>query len=467
MKRRFLSMLLVGTMLFSMPITASAASTQAQTAADTLHSLGLFNGTGTDASGKPIYQLDRAATRAEATTMLVRLLGKEDEAKSGTWSTPFTDVPAWAQPYVGYAYTNKLTTGTSATTFGGSQAISATQYLTLVLRAMGYESGTDFEWNKAWELSDDLGMTGGNYDANTKSFLRGDIAQISLNALNAPLKDSTQSLADQLSVVAPSPTLSSQTYGYWCGLNRTNDAAFLEIYHFDGGKYGCTYSVSNKNDESLWIGYDEGTYTTSGNTLILKRTKEYVLMNNASSCNVSETAKTLNYTATCTALDELTINNWSYGRQTDAKAAYDNIKAKIISKDNRPKSADYAYLAGNDFRSIRRQYNSAVATYGYVYAYQNNNKENCVLTLVGYKILSQYSQFTLHNLSTGQTITDPSNYYQKLADHAWGAEALNYMDLSIETLEHQQNMLVAVNSILKGGSNTSNGVFVAAETLNK
>lgn len=51
-------------------------------------------------------------TRSEAVTMLVRLLGRENEALSGKWETPFTDVPAWAEPYVGLAYENGLTTGT-------------------------------------------------------------------------------------------------------------------------------------------------------------------------------------------------------------------------------------------------------------------------------------------------------------------------------------------------------------------
>ena len=99
--------------------------------------------------------------------MLVRLLGKDEEAKTGIWDIPFTDVDEWAKPYVGYAYANKLTTGTSDTTFGGAQTVSPSQYLTFVLRAMGYESGTDFQWDKAWELTDTLGITHGEYGPDT------------------------------------------------------------------------------------------------------------------------------------------------------------------------------------------------------------------------------------------------------------------------------------------------------------
>ena len=187
MKKKLLSLLLVFAMVFSLGSTAFAESNDAAAAANALYALGLFNGTGTDDSGNPIFDLDRAPTRHEAVTMLVRLLGKDAEAKAGTYTTPFTDVAGWAQPYVGYAYTNGLTNGISDTEFGGNNTVSATQYLTFVLRALGYESGVDFQWNKAWELSDKLGITNGQYDA-TSEFLRGDVAVVSYKALSAPKK---------------------------------------------------------------------------------------------------------------------------------------------------------------------------------------------------------------------------------------------------------------------------------------
>lgn len=159
-------------------------------AADALYAMGLFRGTGMDENYQPIYDLDRTPTRSEAVTMLVRLLDKEEEAEAGTWDTPFTDVAKWAKPYVGYAYQNGLTTGTSGTTYSGSENVSASQYLTFILRALGYESGVDFQWNKAWELSDQIGLTAGQYNANTTEFTRGDVATISFNALYCKVKGS-------------------------------------------------------------------------------------------------------------------------------------------------------------------------------------------------------------------------------------------------------------------------------------
>lgn len=117
--------------------------------------------------------------------MLVRLLGKEDEALAGDWNTPFTDVADWAKPYVGYAYANGLTAGVSQTRFGSESSVTAAQFLTFVLRALGYESGKDFSWDSAWTLTDTLGMTSGQYNAKTNgSFLRADAALVSVFALS-------------------------------------------------------------------------------------------------------------------------------------------------------------------------------------------------------------------------------------------------------------------------------------------
>ena len=181
--KRFLSFILALTLAVSLVPSAFAASDEAVQAANALHTLGLFNGTGTDANGNPIYDLDRAPTREEAITMLIRLMGKEADAKGYNWEMPFTDVSNWAKPYIGYAYAYSLTSGTSETTFGGKQKVSAMQYLTFVLRALGYEDGTDFQWDKAWKLSDEIGLTSGQYTSDT-SITRGDIAIISLKALS-------------------------------------------------------------------------------------------------------------------------------------------------------------------------------------------------------------------------------------------------------------------------------------------
>ena len=163
--------------------------------AEALHDLGLFQGTGTNADGTPIYDLDKTPTRNQALIMLVRLLGKEAEAKNGTWDIPFTDVSAEMKPYVGYAYANGLTTGYTAESFRGTQRIPGNQYVSFLLRALGYESGKDFEVAKATELSDKIGLTAGQ---SLAGFTRGDVAQLSAAALSTPLKDSETTMMRKL-----------------------------------------------------------------------------------------------------------------------------------------------------------------------------------------------------------------------------------------------------------------------------
>lgn len=187
--KRLLSFAIAMIFLIScVPMIAHAASEEAVEAAQALYALGLFSGTGTNADGTPNFDLDRVPTRAECITMLVKLLGKEQEALNGTWETPFTDVPKWAVQYVGYAYAYHLSSGTSATTFGSDDLITAPQYISFVLQTLGYTIGMDFQWDKAWELSDKIGLTKGDYNESNTSFTRGDVAIISYRSLSCSKK---------------------------------------------------------------------------------------------------------------------------------------------------------------------------------------------------------------------------------------------------------------------------------------
>jgi hypothetical protein len=167
------------------------------TAAEKLKALGLFQGVGTNQDGSTNFDLARKPSRTEALVMLIRLLGKDNEATSGSWAHPFTDVPKWADNYVGYAYGNKLTNGISATEFGTGTA-SYQMYLTFVLRALGYsdKGGLDF----TWDMPDDLALSIGimAQGIHHENFLRADVVLVSEAALNAMLKDDSNTLLDKL-----------------------------------------------------------------------------------------------------------------------------------------------------------------------------------------------------------------------------------------------------------------------------
>ena len=166
-------------------VTAGAASYD--NCADQLKDLGLFQGT------EDGYELDRAPTRGEAATMLVRLLGKEAEATELTYEAPFTDLDDWQKPYVQYLYDNKLTNGATETTFEPEEACSAQMYTTFLLRALGYSDAAegDFTYDAAIDFGETIGLV--DYaNCNESAFLRDHVAAMSLTALNTDVKGETE-----------------------------------------------------------------------------------------------------------------------------------------------------------------------------------------------------------------------------------------------------------------------------------
>ncbi|MBQ3055321.1 MAG: S-layer homology domain-containing protein [Oscillospiraceae bacterium] len=156
--------------LCSLMISGFAANLEgnADASASSLKELGLFLGTDKG------FELERPMTRVEAATMLVRFFGAEKKALAGNFEHPFTDVPQWADNYVGWLYQSGLTKGISATLYGSKQPITAWQYGMLITRAI-----REFE-----EIPHEL-ITEDEIAAidQNKAFIRGDAAIMSIRAL--------------------------------------------------------------------------------------------------------------------------------------------------------------------------------------------------------------------------------------------------------------------------------------------
>ena len=161
-----------------------------------LERLGLFLGVGEDGNGFTDFDLDRAPSREEAVTMLVRALGKGAEAAGMEKTHPFTDVPAWADGYVSYAYAQGLTKGISDTAFGAGDTATGAMYVTFMLRALNYVDGADFTWDDPWALAEDCGILPQRVDRET--FLRADAVDVTAAALSAKLKGTDTTLAQKL-----------------------------------------------------------------------------------------------------------------------------------------------------------------------------------------------------------------------------------------------------------------------------
>lgn len=181
MYKKIISLLLVTVITVTLAVTTASCKeyTDEQVRmADALNHIGLFLGTGKG------YELERKLNRAESITLVVRMLGQEKTASEKTYNIPFTDVDDWAVKYVGYAYENKLTFGRSATIFDSKNYVSDNEFITFVLRALGYDDRSEnpqFNYKEPYKLSKNIGLI--KYDAADGNFNRGDSVEIFWNAL--------------------------------------------------------------------------------------------------------------------------------------------------------------------------------------------------------------------------------------------------------------------------------------------
>lgn len=192
--KKFASLVLALVLVLSLCPAAFAADETAA-AAKELYDMGLITSLGTKRDGSVDLGLDTHPTRGQSMAILIRILGKTEAAVSKTINTPFTDVPAWAAQYVGYAYESGIAYGMDVDKFGTDSPVTGAQYVTFLLRALGYESGADFEWSNPWSFADKLGVTHGQY-SNSTDFNRGDMCAVSLAALGCCVKGTTKSIRD-------------------------------------------------------------------------------------------------------------------------------------------------------------------------------------------------------------------------------------------------------------------------------
>lgn len=162
--------------------------------AEVLNELGLFRGTDKG------FELDSTFTRAQGAAMIVRMMGKEAEALRLDVKSGFEDIDGinhWSMPYASYCAREGITKGTSDTTFSPERTMSAAEYITLLLRALGYTKVTP---DTAYIAAAEYGLlSSGNLRAIEYDyyFTRGTMAYISYNALRTKGADG-QTLIERL-----------------------------------------------------------------------------------------------------------------------------------------------------------------------------------------------------------------------------------------------------------------------------
>ena len=187
--KRALSLGLTAAMISGLMVMGSSAASYADVtsennveAIEVLESVGIMIG---DENGN--FNPDQNVTRNEMAVVMANLM--EYNVASYKDTSPFTDVPSWAEPYVAACWTNGITAGTSATTYGGSENVTTAQAALMLLKALGYfQYSSDFgsDWQLATvsqgnkiDLFDDVDS--GVREAMT----RNDLAQLVLNTLES------------------------------------------------------------------------------------------------------------------------------------------------------------------------------------------------------------------------------------------------------------------------------------------
>ena len=187
--KRALSLGLTATMISGLMVMGSSAASYAdvtsenhQEAIEVLKSVGIMTG---DEKGN--FNPEAKVTRNEMAVVMSNLMAYNVKTYANT--SPFTDVPEWAEPYVAACYTNGITSGYDKVTYGGSDNVTTAQAALMVMKALGYfQFQSDF--GADWQLST---VAQGNkidlfedVDSPVKEAInRNELAQLVLNALES------------------------------------------------------------------------------------------------------------------------------------------------------------------------------------------------------------------------------------------------------------------------------------------
>ena len=190
--KRALSLALASVMLLGMMVVGTSASYTDVDSKDNLEAIEVLKMVGVmTGDDKGNFNPDKMVTRNEMAVVMCNLLG----LKTGG-SHPFTDVPAWAAPYVAACYNNGIIAGIGANKFGGDANVTAVQAGLMVMKALGY-FGYAGEFGDSWKLSvvkqaDKINLYDGINAYTDQVMTRNEIAQMVLNALECTVQVVTE-----------------------------------------------------------------------------------------------------------------------------------------------------------------------------------------------------------------------------------------------------------------------------------
>lgn len=135
------------------------------------------------------YHPEDTITRAEACAMIARLMTGDPKVSQYVGAQSFSDVQkgSWKDSAIGYCYINGIVIGVGGNKFEPDRAITDAEFVTMVVRAMGYETA-DMKQNYPFSYMSNaqaMGLLDGTNMVASTDALRGEDAQVIYNALFA------------------------------------------------------------------------------------------------------------------------------------------------------------------------------------------------------------------------------------------------------------------------------------------
>ena len=135
------------------------------------------------------YHPEDTITRAEACAMIARLMTGDPNVSQYVGAQSFSDVQkgSWKDSAIGYCYINGIVIGVGNNKFEPDRAITDAEFVTMVVRAMGYETA-DMKQNYPFSYMSNaqaMGLLDGTNMVASTDALRGEDAQVIYNALFA------------------------------------------------------------------------------------------------------------------------------------------------------------------------------------------------------------------------------------------------------------------------------------------
>ncbi|CAN7341145.1 hypothetical protein LJR153_001976 [Paenibacillus sp. LjRoot153] len=190
---------LLGVVMGLTALTAIAAEQMhVKSETDVAGDLGILQG---DGSGLTTEYLNKSTTRFQAAIMFLRLKGLETEALAYSGMNNFKDaslVYKEGQAVLGYlkAHPELGWQGTGGDQFDPLSGITAQAYYKVLLEAVGYKQGTDFEFAQTLAFAEQKGLS---KIASVQQVVNMNVATATIEALRASLKGTDKTLATVLS----------------------------------------------------------------------------------------------------------------------------------------------------------------------------------------------------------------------------------------------------------------------------